>query len=169
MLRKEMTVPILILTARTEETDRVVGLEVGADDYVTKPFSMRELMARIRAMLRRTEMMKREAVSASGTSSSCFKIGDFEIDTARNKVSRGGVAVELSRMEFALLDFLARNEGQVFSRDHLLEKVWGYDFSGDTRTVDVHVSWLRRKIEADPAHPRHLLTVRGVGYKFEAG
>lgn len=168
ILRKEMTMPILMLTAKIEETDRVVGLEVGADDYVTKPFSMRELMARVRAMLRRTEMMKKEAVSASGTSSSCFKIGDFEIDAARHKVSRGGAAVELSRMEFALLDFLARNQGQVFSRDHLLQKVWGYDYAGDTRTVDVHVSWLRRKIEADPAHPRHLLTVRGVGYKFEA-
>ena len=168
ILRKEMTVPILILTARSEETDRVVGLEVGADDYVTKPFSMRELMARVRAMLRRTEMMKKEVVSASGAPSSSLKIGDFEIDTARHRISRGGIALELSRMEFALLDFLARNEGQVFSRDHLLEKVWGYDFSGDTRTVDVHVSWLRRKIEADPAHPEHLLTVRGVGYKFEA-
>jgi two-component system OmpR family response regulator len=167
-LRKEMTVPILMLTAKIEETDRVVGLEVGADDYVTKPFSMRELMARVRAMLRRTEMMKREAVSGAGTSSSCFKIGDFEIDTARHRVSRGGVAVELSRMEFSLLEFLVRNHGQVFTRDHLLEKVWGYDFAGDTRTVDVHVSWLRRKIEADPAHPKHLLTVRGVGYKFEA-
>jgi two-component system OmpR family response regulator len=168
ILRKETTVPILMLTARTEETDRVVGLEVGADDYVTKPFSMRELMARVRAMLRRTEMMKKETVSAAGAPSLCFKTGELEIDTARHKVSRGGVAVELSRMEFALLEFLARNQGQVFSRDHLLEKVWGYDFAGDTRTVDVHVSWLRRKIEADPAHPRHLLTVRGVGYKFEA-
>ena len=167
-LRKEMTVPILMLTAKIEETDRVVGLEVGADDYVTKPFSMRELMARVRAMLRRTEMMKREAVSGAGTSSSCFKIGNFEIDTARHKVSRGGVPVEFSRMEFSLLEFLARNHGQVFSRDHLLKKVWGYDFAGDTRTVDVHVSWLRRKIEADPAHPRHLVTVRGIGYKFEA-
>jgi len=168
ILRKEMTVPILILTARTEETDRVVGLEVGADDYVTKPFSMRELMARVRAMLRRIEMMKREADTASVASSSSFKIGEFEIDIARHKVFHGGVAVELSRMEFALLEFLARNHGQVFSRDQLLEKVWGYGFSGDTRTVDVHVSWLRRKIEADPAHPRHLLTVRGVGYRFEA-
>jgi len=168
ILRREMTVPILMLTAKIEETDRVVGLEVGADDYVTKPFSMRELMARVRAMLRRTEMMKREATSGADASPSCFKIDDFEIDTSRHKVSRGGVAVELSRMEFALLDFLARNKGQVFSRDHLLQKVWGYDYAGDTRTVDVHVSWLRRKIEADPARPRHLLTVRGVGYKFEA-
>jgi len=168
ILRREMTVPILMLTAKTEETDRVVGLEVGADDYVTKPFSMRELMARVRAMLRRTEMMKKEAASGTGAAAPSFKTGEFEIDAARHKVSRGGVVVELSRMEFALLEFLARNQGQVFSRDHLLEKVWGYDFAGDTRTVDVHVSWLRRKIETDPAHPQHLLTVRGVGYKFEA-
>jgi len=167
ILRKETTVPILMLTARTEETDRVVGLEVGADDYVTKPFSMRELMARVRAMLRRTEMMKKEPAPAGGAGRAPLKAGDFEIDTARHRVCRGGVVVELSRMEFALLEFLARNQGQVFSRDHLLEKVWGYDFAGDTRTVDVHVSWLRHKIEADPAHPKHLVTVRGVGYKFE--
>ena len=168
ILRRETTVPIMMLTAKTEETDRVVGLEVGADDYVTKPFSMRELMARVRAMLRRAEMMKKEAVSSARGPAPCLKAGDFEIDAARHKVSRGGVAVDLSRMEFALLEFLARNQGQVFSRDHLLEKVWGYDFAGDTRTVDVHMSWLRHKIEADPAHPKHLVTVRGVGYKFEA-
>jgi DNA-binding response OmpR family regulator len=167
ILRQETTVPIMMLTARTEETDRVVGLEVGADDYVTKPFSMRELMARVRAMLRRTEMMKQEAVSGVRPALPCLKAGDFEIDAARHKVYRGGVAIDLSRMEFALLEFLARNQGQVFSRDHLLEKVWGYDFAGDTRTVDVHVSWLRHKIEADPAHPKYLVTVRGVGYKFE--
>jgi DNA-binding response OmpR family regulator len=167
ILRREMTVPILMLTARTEETDRVVGLEVGADDYVTKPFSMRELMARVRAMLRRAEMAKKETAQADGAGRVPLKVGDIEIDTAKHRVSRAGVAIELSRMEFAFLEFLARNQGHVFSRDHLLEKVWGYDFAGDTRTVDVHVSWLRRKIEADPVHPKHLLTVRGVGYKFE--
>ena len=134
ILRQETTVPIMMLTAKTEETDRVVGLEVGADDYVTKPFSMRELMARVRAMLRRTEMMKKEAESGAGAPAARFKVGEFEIDAARHKVSRGGMAVDLSRMEFALLEFLARNHGQVFSRDQLLERVWGYDFSGDTRT-----------------------------------
>jgi DNA-binding response OmpR family regulator len=113
-------------------------------------------------------MMKKEAEAGAPAPAPCLKAGDLEIDTARHKVFRSGVAVELSRMEFALLEFLARNQGQVFSRDHLLEKVWGYDFAGDTRTVDVHVSWLRHKIETDPAHPKHLLTVRGVGYKFEA-
>ncbi len=168
ILRKETNVPILMLTARIEETDRVVGLEVGADDYLTKPFSMRELMARIRAMLRRVDMMRSEATAAMEPASPPLKLADLEIDTARHRVSRGGANIELSRMEFSLLEFLARNHGQVFSRDHLLERVWGYDYTGDTRTVDVHMSWLRRKIEADPAHPRHLLTVRGVGYKFEA-
>src|SRR5512136_840837 len=168
ILRRETTVPIIMLTAKTEETDRVVGLEVGADDYVTKPFSMRELIARVRAMLRRAVIMKKEAESGAGAPAPCLKAGDLEIDVSRHTVSRQGVNIELTRMEFALLEFLARNQGQVFSRDHLLEKVWGYDFSGDTRTVDVHVSWLRHKIETDPAHPKHLLTVRGVGYKFEA-
>src|SRR5512136_1812030 len=109
ILRQETTVPIMMLTARTEETDRVVGLEVGADDYVTKPFSMRELMARVRAMLRRTEMMKKEAASSAGAPVSSIKTGDLEIDAARHKVSRGGVGVDLSRMEFALLEFLVRN------------------------------------------------------------
>ena len=167
-LRRETTVPILMLTARTDEMDRVVGLEVGADDYVTKPFSMRELMARVRAMLRRSEMMRNAAAPAADAPATRLKAGDLEIDTARHRVSRGGTVVDLSRMEFALLEFLARNRGQVFSRSQLLEKVWGYDFAGDTRTVDVHVSWLRHKIEDDPAHPKRLLTVRGVGYKLEA-
>lgn len=166
-LRRETNVPILMLTARIDETDKVVGLEVGADDYVTKPFGMKELMARIRAMLRRSEMMKSEAGPSAGAPASCLRAGDLEIDAARHRVSRGGAPVDLSRMEFALLEFLARHQGRVFSRDQLLESVWGYDFSGDTRTVDVHVSWLRRKIEDDPAHPKRLLTVRGVGYKLE--
>ena len=121
VLRRETTVPIMMLTAKTEETDRVVGLEVGADDYVTKPFSMRELMARVRAMLRRAEMMKKEAVSSAGAPAPSFKTGDLEIDAARHVVSRGGAAVDLSRMEFALLEFLARNHGRVFGREHLLE------------------------------------------------
>ena len=165
-LRRETTVPILMLTARTEEMDKVVGLEVGADDYVTKPFGMRELMARVRAMLRRSEMMK-VAAPAADAPATCLKAGDLEIDTARHRVCLGGAPVDLSRMEFALLEFLVRNRGQVFNRGQLLEKVWGYDFAGDTRTVDVHVSWLRHKIEDDPAHPKRLLTVRGVGYKLE--
>ena len=167
ILRKEMTVPILMLTAKTEEIDKVVGLELGADDYLTKPFSLRELLARIRAMLRRVEMMKRETLSKQEAVPPAIKIANLEIDFARHQVSRGGLALDLSLREFELLAFLARNRGQVFSRDHLLERVWGYDYAGNTRTVDVHIRWLRQKIEDDPSHPRHLLAVRGVGYKFE--
>lgn len=167
ILRKEMTSPILMLTAKTEEIDRVVGLELGADDYLTKPLSMRELLARIRAMLRRVEMMKQETPSKQEVVPQTMKVANLEIDFARHQAWRGGLALDLSPREFKLLAFLLRNQGQVFSRDHLLEKVWGYDFAGDTRTVDVHIRWLRQKVEDAPSHPAHLLTVRGVGYKFE--
>jgi two-component system OmpR family response regulator len=167
ILRKEMTVPILMLTAKVEEIDKVVGLELGADDYVTKPFSLRELLARIRALLRRTEMLKQEALSEEEAVPPPVKVGDLRIDLARHRVSLSDSLIDLSPREFELLTFLARNRGRAFSRDYLLEKVWGYDYAGDTRTVDVHIRWLRRRIEADPARPRHLLTVRGVGYKFE--
>ena len=167
ILRTEMTAPILMLTARAEETDKVVGLELGADDYMTKPFSMREFLARIRAMLRRTEMIKIAASSAKETILSLIKVGEIEIDLARHTASRSGTIIDLSPKEFDLLAFLSKNWEQVFSRDQLLEKVWGYDYAGDTRTVDVHVRWLRQKMEYDPANPKHLLTVRGIGYKFE--
>jgi DNA-binding response OmpR family regulator len=167
ILRREMTVPILMLTAKTEEIDKVVGLELGADDYMTKPFSVRELLARIRAMLRRTEMMKQEVATSKEAQPPVVKVGSLEIDPTRHQVSLSGSALDLSPREFDLLAFLASNPGRVFSRDYLLERVWGYDYAGDTRTVDVHIRWLRQKIEVDPAHPRHLLTVRGVGYKFE--
>jgi two-component system OmpR family response regulator len=166
ILRRETTVPILMLTAKAGETDKVVGLELGADDYMTKPFSMREFIARIKAMLRRTEMLKSEAV-AGESAPSVIKAGDLEIDLVKHKISRAGAAIDLSPKEFDLLAFLARNREQVFSRDQLLEKVWGYDYAGDTRTVDVHIRWLRQKIETDPANPEHILTVRGVGYKLE--
>jgi DNA-binding response OmpR family regulator len=163
ILRKEITVPIIMLTARADETDKIVGLEIGADDYMTKPFSMRELMARIRAMLRRTKMV--ELPSAAGPV--LLKIGSVEIDIARHQVSLAGAVLELSPKEFDLLAFLARNKGLVFNREQLLEKVWGYDFAGDTRTVDVHIRWLRQKIEVDASHPLYLVTVRGTGYKLE--
>ena len=167
ILRRETTTPILMLTAKASETDKVVGLELGADDYMTKPFSMREFLARIRAMLRRSEMMKMVESSAKETTPSIIKVGGLEIDFARHKVSQSGTTIDLSPKEFDLLAFLLKNREQVFSRDQLLEKVWGYDYAGDTRTVDVHIRWLRQKIEVDPANPRHLLTVRGIGYKFE--
>jgi two-component system OmpR family response regulator len=166
ILRREMTMPILMLTAKAEETDKVVGLELGADDYMTKPFSLREFLARIRAMLRRTEMMT-AASTAQETIPSVIKVGELEIDLAGHTVSRSGTLIDLTHKEFDLLAFLIKNRGQVFSRDQLLEKVWGYDYAGDTRTVDVHIRWLRQKIEVNPANPVHLLTVRGIGYKFE--
>jgi len=166
ILRKETTVPILMLTAKVEEIDKVVGLEIGADDYMTKPFSLRELLARVKAMLRRAEMLTREAPPEE-TMPSVIKIANLKIDFARHEVSLGDSILALSPKEFGLVAFLARNQGRAFTRDYLLEKVWGYDYAGDTRTVDVHIRWLRQKIETDPAHPQHLLTVRGVGYKFE--
>jgi DNA-binding response OmpR family regulator len=156
ILRKEMTVTILMLTAKADETDKIVGLEIGADDYMTKPSSMRELPARVRAMLRRTKM---DVTPLAGEPIS-IKIGDLEVDTARHRASLSGAALELSPKEFDLLAFLARNKGLVFSREQLLEKVWGYDFAGDTRTVDVHIRWLRQKIEADPGRPGRIVTTR---------
>ncbi|MGQ9546423.1 MAG: response regulator [Dehalococcoidia bacterium] len=162
ILRKEMTIPILMLTAKTEEIDKIVGLEIGADDYMTKPFSMRELLARLRAMLRRAEM-----AAQPDSDEAVLKIGDLEIDIARHKAFLAGRALEIAPKEFDLLAFLAKHKGFVFSRDQLLEKVWGYDFTGDTRTVDVHIHWLRQKIEEDPANPKRLMTVRGTGYKLE--
>jgi two-component system OmpR family response regulator len=162
ILRKETNVPILMLTAKVEEVDKIVGLEIGADDYMTKPFSMRELLARIRAMLRRAEMGK---LGPAGESEP-LKIGDLVIDSARHRASLRGKALELSPKEFDLLTFLAENKGFVFSREQLLEKVWGYDYAGETRTVDVHIRWLRQKIESDPAKPNLLITVRGKGYKL---
>jgi DNA-binding response OmpR family regulator len=163
ILRKEMTVPIMMLTAKTEEVDKIVGLEIGADDYVTKPFSMRELLARVRAMLRRSAItgQKLEAGPES------LKVDDIEIYISRHQAFYKKSPLDLTPKEFDLLVFLASNSGFVFSREQLLEKVWGYDYAGSTRTVDVHIRWLREKIEEDPSHPEHLLTIRGAGYKME--
>jgi len=163
ILRKDMIVPILMLTAKDEEFDKVLGLELGADDYMTKPFSVRELKARVKAMLRRAQMH----AQASAKSGTMVKVGDLSIDMERRRVEIGEAPIELKPKEFDLLAFLAQNSGKVFSRDTLLERVWGYDWAGDTRTIDVHIRWLREKIEADPARPRRLLTIRGVGYKLE--
>jgi DNA-binding response OmpR family regulator len=167
-LRRTSTVPILMLTARDSEVDKVVGLEIGADDYMTKPFSMRELLARVKAMLRRSAMRQPEPVAA-GTpwvAPAAVTRGPLEIDVAARAVRRGGQPVHLKPKEFELLAFLAQNGGRVFSRNQLLENVWGYEFDGDTRTVDVHVRWLREKIEDEPSRPKLLETVRGVGYRF---
>ncbi len=168
ILRKEMSAPILMLTAKADEIDKVVGLEIGADDYVTKPFSLRELVARVRAMLRRAEMPSDEAGNGGEEARRPVQVGNLSIDLERHVVSLDEETVSLSPKEFELLAFLAQNRRRVFSRDYLLDKVWGYEYAGDTRTVDVHVRWLRQKIESDPGHPTRLLTVRGVGYKLEA-
>ncbi len=159
-LRTESDVPILMLTAKSEEMDKVVGLEVGADDYLTKPFSMRELLARVKALLRRS-LTRKDGDSAAG-----IVAGNLELDARGRTVRRSGQEVALKPKEFDLLFFLAANAGQVFTREQILEQVWGYDFFGGSRTVDVHTRWLREKLEDAPSRPKHLLTVRGVGYKF---
>jgi len=157
ILRRESDVPIIMLTARSSEIDKVVGLEVGADDYVTKPFSLRELLARVRAHLRRREGAP---VGAART----VPLGRVQVDLAGHRLMRDGAAVPLKPKAFELLAFLLRHQGQVFTREQLLEQVWGYEFAGETRTVDVHVHWLRAEIEDLPHDPRLLQTVRGVGY-----
>jgi len=159
IIRQESGVPIVMLTAKSSELDKVVGLELGADDYVTKPFSLRELSARIRALLRRTEQP-----AAEGPAS--VAVGDLTVDIAGHRLLRDGLPVPLKPKVFELLAFLVRHPGQVFSRDQLLEQVWGYDYAGETRTVDVHVHWLRTAIEPEPASPAVVQTVRGVGYVF---
>jgi two-component system response regulator MtrA len=159
ILRQESGVPILMLTAKSSEIDKVLGLELGADDYVTKPFSLRELTARIHALLRRTEQPAPEGPASVG-------LGDLTVDLAGHRLLRDGVAVPLKPKVFELLAFLLRHPGQVFSREQLLENVWGYDYAGETRTVDVHVHWLRTAIEPDAAAPSLVQTVRGIGYVF---
>jgi DNA-binding response OmpR family regulator len=150
-----------MLTARVDEVHRVVGLEVGADDYVTKPFSMRELLARVRALLRRAETRPSAEGALIGLAPG------VTIDVNRRQLVRDGAQVPIKPMEFDLLLFLARHPRQVFTREQLLDRVWGYEFAGQTRTVDVHVRWLREKIEPDPANPAYLLTNRGVGYRLD--
>ncbi len=164
ILRKEMDTPMLMLTAKVGEADKIMGLELGADDYMTKPFNLRELLARIRAMLRRAEIIQRDLLGEPPRS---LKLGDLEVDFTRHQVKLGDSLLILKPKEFDLLAFLARNRGRAFTREQLLEKVWGYDYVGDTRTVDVHIRWLREKIEVDPGSPCRLLTVRGVGYRLE--
>ncbi len=170
ILRQEMNTPILMLTARDDEIDRVVGLEVGADDYLTKPFSMRELMARVKAMLRRVRLIREDIESTTGSLAAPAQILEFDnllLDLTRREVRLDGTPLALKPKEYELLLFLAQHRGQVLSREHILERVWGWDFIGDSRTVDVHVRWLREKIEKDSANPQRIVTVRGAGYRFE--
>lgn len=166
ILRQEMNLPILMLTARDDEIDKVVGLEVGADDYITKPFSMRELLARVKALLRRVRLM-REEITAVAPDAKKLVFGDLVLDLNRGELQRAGNPVPLTPKEYELFAFLARNRGRVLSRDLILERVWGWDFAGGTRTVDVHIRWLREKIEPNPAQPTRIVTVRGLGYRFE--
>jgi DNA-binding response OmpR family regulator len=160
IIRQESGVPIVMLTAKDSELDKVVGLELGADDYVTKPFSLRELSARIRALFRRAEKQAVEAPPA------VVDLGRVQADLAGHRLLRDGQTVPIKPKAFELLAFLLRHPGQVFTRDQLLEHVWGYDYAGETRTVDVHIHWLRSEIEEEPASPVFLHTVRGVGYVF---
>jgi DNA-binding response OmpR family regulator len=157
-LRQTTDIPILMLTARTGELDKIVGLESGADDYLTKPFSVGELLARVRALLRR---------SGPRPAGDDLRSGDLALNLVSRRASLSAQELLLSPKEFNLLAELLRNRGAVLTRDLLLTRVWGYDYVGDSRTVDVHVRWLREKIEADPANPRRIVTVRGIGYRFE--
>jgi DNA-binding response OmpR family regulator len=168
ILRKEMTTPVLMLTARDDEIDRVVGLEVGADDYLTKPFSMRELLARVKAMLRRVRLI-REELDSQGTltNKKITSFDDLVINLDRHEISLRGEPLALKPKEYELLVFLTQHRGNVLSRENILETVWGWEYIGDSRTVDVHIRWLREKVEVNPASPTRIITIRGVGYQFE--
>lgn len=172
ILRQELTLPIVMLTARTEEVDRVVGLEIGADDYITKPFSVRELLARIKAQLRRARLLQETAPELPLPASGPLCFGDLEIDLNRCEVKRNGHLLQLKPKEYELLASLAQRRGQVLSREQLMRAVWGWDHMepgqhAQSRTVDVHVRWLREKVEDDPANPRRIVTIRGLGYRFD--
>jgi DNA-binding response OmpR family regulator len=160
ILRRTSEVPILMLTARGTEMDRIAGLETGADDYVVKPFSLGELVARVRALLRRVH-------SERPASTTQLQSGNLTLDLLTRRVTLGSLVLKLTQKEFDLLAELMRNQGAVLSRDLLLTHVWGYDYVGDSHTVDVHIRWLREKIEADPSAPQRITTVRGIGYRFE--
>ncbi len=159
--RRSQYIPIIMLTAKDDDVDKVVGLEMGADDYITKPFKIRELLARVRALLRLVQHSKNPASRA-------YRFGSLEINVESRTVRRDGKLLNLTPKEFELLALLASSPRRVFGRETLLEKVWGYDYAGETRTVDVHIQRLRQKIETDPAEPRLLVTVRNIGYKFES-
>jgi DNA-binding response OmpR family regulator len=166
-LRAEANIPVLMLTARDDEIDRVLGLEIGADDYMTKPFSMREFLARVKAVLRRVELTREELGVEQIPAKDILTFNDLIINDSRHEVSLAGQVIPLKPKEYDLLMFLARHQRQVLSRDLILERVWGWDFSGGTRTVDVHIRWLRAKLEKDDSNPTRIVTVRGTGYRFE--
>ncbi|MEA4810961.1 MAG: response regulator transcription factor [Anaerolineaceae bacterium] len=168
-LRHETNTPVLMLTARDDEIDRVVGLEVGADDYLAKPFSMRELIARVKALLRRVRLIREEAGSNAqeGYQPKLMTFGNLVIDMTRREVRLNGEVVPCKPKEYELLTFMGQHKGRVLTRELILERVWGWGFVGDSRTVDVHIRWLREKIEDVPDKPQRIITVRGAGYRFE--
>lgn len=168
-LRHETNIPVLMLTARDDEIDRVVGLEVGADDYLAKPFSMRELIARVKALLRRVRLMREEADTNTreGFQPKMMTFGNLVIDMTRREVRLNGQVVPCKPKEYELLTFMGQHKGRVLTRELILERVWGWGFVGDSRTVDVHIRWLREKIEEVPDKPQRIITVRGAGYRFE--
>lgn len=153
-------IPIIMLTAKGEELDKILGLELGADDYITKPFSVRELVARVKAILRRTSLNQED---------NKFKFGNINIDFQKHEIMKGEEQVDLTLKEFELLEILIKNKGKVMTRDYLLDKIWGYEYVGETRTVDVHVRHLRQKVEEDDKNPTYIQTIRGIGYKFNYG
>lgn len=173
LLRQDLSAPIIMLTARTDEIDRVVGLEVGADDYVTKPFSMRELLARVKAQLRRVRLEREEGAAAApppvggGRATSRLTCGNLVIDVDRHEVLVDGTPARVQPREYDLLVYLVRNRGLALSREQILAHVWGWEYDGASRTVDVHIRGLRKRLEEDPANPRRIVTVRGSGYRFE--
>ncbi len=166
-IRSRSAVPIIMVTARSAEVDTVVGLEVGADDYVTKPYRIRELVARMRAVLRRTAQREGDGGAPADSGGDAIVVGDVSIDPARHEVNVRGEPVQLPLKEFELLELLMANAGLVLSRDTLIERVWGHDYVGDTKTLDVHIKRLRAKLEHEPSNPTRIVTIRGLGYKFE--
>jgi DNA-binding response OmpR family regulator len=167
ILRQKINIPIIMLTARDAEIDRVIGLEIGADDYLTKPFSMRELLARVKAQFRRARLIHEELGEKKQPLERSLTAGDLKINLSRREASLKGEILSLKPQEYDLLLYLMEHQGQVLSRDLILEEVWGWDYSGGSRTVDVHIRWLREKIEVDPGAPARIITVRGAGYRFD--
>ncbi len=169
ILRQEANIPVLMLTARDDEIDRVVGLEVGADDYLAKPFSMRELIARVKALLRRVRLIREDIVTEKQEAEQpkIIAFDNLVIDLTRREVKLDGKVLPLKPKEYELLLFMGQQKGRVLTRELILERVWGWGFVGDSRTVDVHIRWLREKIEPNPEMPQRIITVRGAGYRFE--
>lgn len=170
IIQKELSIPVIFLTAKSDEISTVLGLELGADDYISKPFSMRELISRVKAVLRRLENTKSHSMSSqinNNPQRGKFIYDDIEIDIDGRRVLRNGNLIHLKPKEFEILVYLSSNQGMAISRDTLLDKIWGIDYFGDKRTVDVHIRWLRKKIELDSQKPKHLITVRNVGYRFD--